>query len=85
MKDANRVLEMTEAWTTDQTWRSFMRRLDRGECFLHRKCFNFKSPIVATILGYICFPLGLLYAFGYCYTRLRIDAWRAGRPAPDGA
>jgi hypothetical protein len=76
-------VEMTEARTTYQPERNWFRRADRAMCFMMFE--GVRSPLAKKILGWACLPFVLIYLFGYCSIRSRIDTWRAGRPAPDGA
>jgi hypothetical protein len=44
-----------------------------------------RVPLAKNILGLVCLPFVLIYLFGYCGVRSRIDIWRAGPPVSDEA
>lgn len=61
--------------------RNWFRRADRVMCFVLFE--GVRSPLAKEILGCLCLPFFLIYLFGYCNIRSRIDMWREGPPAPD--
>jgi hypothetical protein len=63
--------------------RNWFRRADRAMCFVLFE--GVKSPLAKKILGWACLPFFLIYLFGYCSLRSRIDIWRAGPPVSDEA
>jgi hypothetical protein len=79
-RNANEVLELTEAMTRYQPMRNYLRRLDRGMVFMHWKGVQFKSPLLNKTLAIVGLPFIFLYMFGYCFTRLMIDRCISGPP-----